>query len=168
VNDDPNDWFKRQLIARAQRGDAEAGCEILREIALAIDAGGFDPILFPFHAECLWLFMQGAPLDKALCVKGEDQGGRPRKYDELELAAVDILLRDHAKLSVEDANAWIGERIGTDRTTVQRVRKNHDARYNPEAQQKHQQLMEAADRELLLHRSGSLRPIVAAALPDPE
>ena len=175
MNDDRNDWFKRQLIARAQRGDAEAGSEILREIALAIDAGGFDPILFPFHAECLWLFMQGAPLDKALCVKADDRGGRPLKYDELALAAVDFLLRDHAKHSAEQANRWIEDRIGADRTIVQRARKAHKPMEAARIARIKQQIEDTtsdnrekkakeADRDLLLHLSGSLRSKVAEAI----
>ena len=73
-------WFKSELIKRAQQGDAEAGREILKEIVLAIDANRFDPLLFPFLAECLGLFLQdGIQLDRALCVEAVDQGGRPPK-----------------------------------------------------------------------------------------
>lgn len=154
-------WFKSELIKRAQQGDAEAGREILKEIVLAIGANRFDPLLFPFLGECLGLFLQdGIPLDRALCVEAVDQGGRPRKHDQLELAAVDILLRDHGGFSPEQAIIWIEEHVGVDRRTVQKARKVCDARYGKGPTP----LMEALDLETLLHRSGSLRPTVAQAL----
>jgi hypothetical protein len=172
MNDDTKadaneEWFKRQLIGRAENGEAEAGRQILRSIAVSIDAGQFDPILFPFLAKCLWLIIDGAPPDKALCIEEEkSKGGTPRVYDPDELAAVDILLRDYAKpeFSPEQAIAWIEEHIGADRRMVQRLRAKYDARYNQEAPR----LMEALDKETLLHRSGSLRPIVAQTLSDAE
>src|SRR5690349_11064039 len=95
---DAEEQFERKLIRRAKKGDAEAGREILLEIALAIDAGRFQSPLFPFLADCLFLFANDhVPLERALCVEAEKNlGGAPRKYQEIELAAVDILLRDHA------------------------------------------------------------------------
>jgi hypothetical protein len=172
MNDDAKadadaEWLKRQLIRYAENGEAEAGRQILRSIAVAIDAGQFDPILFPFLAKCLWLIIDGAPPDKALCIEEEkSRGGAPRAYDPDELAAVDILLRDHAnpKLTPEQAIVWIGARIGADRRMVQRLRDKYDARYNGKVQR----LMEALDKETLLHLSGSLRPLAAQAVSDAE
>ena len=154
--------FERQLIKHAQRGDEEAGREILYTIALAIDAGRFDSPLFPFLADCLILFARdGVPLERALCVERDrNPGGKPSKYDSTELAAVDILLRDHAGFSPEQAVTWIKENIGADRRTVQKRRPDYDGRYNPGSGP----LMESLDRETLLHRSGSLRKTVAQAL----
>ena len=57
-------------------------------------------------------------------------GGRPRKYDDTEIAAVDLLLRDHCGLKAEEAIDWIAEEVGADRRYVQLRRKEYDARYN--------------------------------------
>src|SRR6476620_7270724 len=98
--DDPAEWFERELIKRALQGDAEAGREILHKIALAIDSGRFDSPLFPFLAERLFEFVRdGVPLERALRVKSKSTGGAPLKYQPNELAAVDLILRDHAGFS---------------------------------------------------------------------
>src|SRR5690242_12956668 len=126
MNDDPQttERVKHALIAEAERGDAEAGRQILRSIALTIEQEQFDPILFPFLAKCLWLFIEGAPIAKALCVEDEpNEGGAPPTYDGLELAAVDMLLRECANLGKEKAIEWIENHIGADRLTVYRSRK---------------------------------------------
>ena len=111
----------------------QAGREVLTSIVLAIDAGRFGYRPFPFLAECLWLYVSnGVPLARALCVEGDKSvGGAPLQYDPLELAAVDLLLRDHAGFSPAEAVAWIRENIGADRKAVATRRKASDTRYRP-------------------------------------
>ena len=154
--------FERDLIKDAKGGDAEAGRELLYSIALAIDGGRFDSLLFPFLADCLMQFVQDdKPLEQALCVKQDKKQGRPQKYDKTELAAVDILLRDYSPRGPEDAIEWIDTNIGADRRTVQRIRGEYDSRYNKLTDGP---LMESLPRDILLHLSGSLRRTVAGAL----
>ena len=150
--------FERALIERAQGDDAEAaeaGREILYSIALAIDAGRFDSLLFPFLADCLMQFAQdGKPLEQALwVVPNLNKGGTKRKYVGIELAAVDILLRKHVGLGKDAAIYWIEqkENIGASASTVRRARAKYD-------------LMESFSRDDLLHFSDSLRSKVAKAL----
>ncbi|HEX2237136.1 MAG TPA: hypothetical protein VHJ19_01980 [Gammaproteobacteria bacterium] len=155
--------FERELIARAKAGDADAGKKILLNIALKIDLGQFDSELFPYLADCIWDFAyHGIRLDRALNVEAENKGGRPPKYETLELAAVDILLRDYANFRPEAALTWICENIGVDRRHMQRVRSEHDQRYNKHTDKP---LMESCERDFLLHLSGSLRQKVAEVLP---
>ena len=147
--------FERDLIKEAKGGDAEAGREILFSIALAIDAGRFDSLLFPFLADCLMQFAQdGKPLEQALWVKQGKKKGRPIKYNETELAAVDILLRDYHGLSSSSTIYLIKGRIGADKKLVKSVRKKFDSRYNTLTDGP---LMESLPRDILLHLSGSLR-----------
>lgn len=153
--------FERELIERAQCGDADAGREALYSAALALDAQRLDSPLIPFLAECLHEYIDGVPLARALCVEKDNTGGRPPKYDKDEIAAVDILLRDYGGYSPEDAIAWIDEYIGADRRTVQRIREAYDSRHNPTADYP---LMESVNRDGLLHLSGSLRNTIADAL----
>ena len=112
------------LIARARHGDADAGSEILRRIVNAIDNGRFDYRLFTFLAERLWEHIEKAlPLDVALCVATKGTRGRPRIYDDIELAAVDILLRKHAGFSGKAADRWITDKSGNDARAVQKRRR---------------------------------------------
>ena len=112
--------------------------------------------LFPFLAECLWLYVeQGVPLARALCVEGDKSaGGAPLKYDPIELAAVDLLLRDHAGFSPAEA---VAHRSG--RTSALTVRPSqHGGRRlilvtgRPQAHS-----CESLSRDDLLRLSGSLR-----------
>lgn len=155
------EWFERQLIERARQGDAEAGLEALVSAAFAIDAKRFDSLLLPYLADCILQFREGIPLDRALGVEDRKPGGRPTKYDACELAAVDILLRDHGGLSPENAVAWIAEQIGAERSTIQKYRRQFDSRYNRETKGG---LMDAWDRDLLLDQAGALRNAVEPAL----
>jgi hypothetical protein len=142
--------FENELIARAVKGDSEAGREILRKIALTITSGNFDSPLFVFLADRLWGYLDGGyPLDQALCVKKVHRGGRPAQYDPIELAAVDILLRKHCDGFVEKAaSVWIKEHIKCDPRPMEKRRQE----YAP---------MEKLDYEILLYRTGSLRSLVA-------
>lgn len=156
--------FHEELIRRASRGDAEAGKEILRTVALLIDAGQWTSPLFAFLADGLWEYTQhGIPLDRALCVEPESaSGGRPQKYNPDELAAIDIILRDHAGYGPEEAVRWIAERIGADRRTVQRIRREYDRRYNKSAEGP---LTESLSLDDLLQLSGNLRKNLEGVLP---
>ncbi|MFZ5620690.1 MAG: helix-turn-helix domain-containing protein [Pseudomonadota bacterium] len=152
--------FHEELIRRASRGDAEAGREILRTVTLLIDAGQWTSPLFAFLADCLWEYTQhGIPLDRALCVEPEPaSGGRPQKYNPDELAAIDIILRDHAGYTPEKAVRWIAEKIGADKRTVHRIRR----RYDKSAEGP---LTESLSLDDLLQMSGSMRKNLDEVLP---
>ena len=146
--------FEHELIARANRGDNEAGLEILRSLTHHIDTERFDSPLFPYLAEALFAFTQHCiPLERALGLEDESnsKGGAPRKYDDLELAAVDAYLRYHAEFRAEAAIAFIHANIGADRRQIQRLRKKYT-------------LNNLAPR-ILLNCCGSMRKYLADVLP---
>jgi hypothetical protein len=151
---DKTDKFDRLLIERSHEGDAEAGREFLRQVVSAITAGRFDSPVFDALAKRLSLFLDGGiPLERALGVESEkDKGGTPATYDPIELAAVDLLLREHANFTKEAAIRWIEDKLGADRSTVMRCRKMCDSRYNNAPCP----LMEVLGHDDLLHLSGSL------------
>ncbi|MDB4409320.1 hypothetical protein N9235_00700 [Gammaproteobacteria bacterium] len=154
--------FEEYLIWRTERGDTEAGREILKSVASSITGMS---LLLDYHAKCLCQYAEeGVQLERALGVKEEepDKGGRPKKYDELELAAVDILLRHHAGMGPEEAVNWIIKNIGADRRATQRIRKVYDSKYNEVTDEP---LMENLNYDLLLHMTGSRRKKVAEVLP---
>lgn len=65
---------------------------MLEIIAERIERGHFDSPLFPYLAINLRAYLdQGVPLERALGVESDaNPGGRPKKYDETAIAAVDI------------------------------------------------------------------------------
>ncbi len=149
-----NKAFLQETLARAKRGDAEAGKEALKTAVTALDTKDFNSPVIQYLARCLWDYVgNDIPLERALNVEDEpNKGGRKLKYDPVELMAVDVLLRYHAGMTPEEAIAWIDNNIGADRRTVQRIR----VQYAP---------MEEMDRDLLLHSTGSLRKNLEDVLP---
>jgi hypothetical protein len=81
----------------------------------------------------------------------------------VELAAVDLLLRQCRNFTNEQAIVWIEDNFGADRSTVIRSRQMCDGRYNKEATSP---LMEAYGCDDLLSLSGSLYRYVKRALPE--
>jgi hypothetical protein len=60
--------YERESIARAKKGDAEAGHECLSRIMHAIDAQRFDSPLFPNLADCIHQYLLGSPIEEAFNV----------------------------------------------------------------------------------------------------
>ena len=158
------DWFEQQVGLRANLGDDEAAREMLDIIASRIETKQFNSALFFELAKNLRLFLDdGVPLGIALGVfKEPNKGGRPPKYNQVEVAAVDLLLREYAKFRPEKAATWINKNIGVDRRTIQRIRTRHDGRYDKSSSKT---WMERYDKELLLDFTGSMREKVTRVLP---
>ena len=156
--------YEQELIQRAESGDQEASRLILKELISHIDRKSFESPAFDYLASNLRLFLEeGIPLDRALGIESDvNRGGRPRKYDDTEVAAVDLILRDHAGKKAEGAINWIQENVGADRRYIQDRRKEYDSRYNKFGAKS---LMESRSLEDLLVLSGSLREKVAEVLP---
>ena len=157
-------WFEQEVSLRADLGDDKAAREMLHIIASRIETKRFDSALFSELAKNLRLFLNdGIPLDIALGVfKEPNKGGRPPKYNQVEVAAVDLLLREYAMFRPEKAATWINKNIGVDRRTVQRIRTRHDGRYDKSSSKT---WMERYDKELLLDLTGSMREKVTGVLP---
>ena len=160
---DHDRWFENELIRRAEEGDPEAGRIALETIAGRIETRRYESPLFDYLATNIRAFLDdGIPLVRALGVEEEpNKGGRPRKYDKDELAAVDLILRDHANFGPEEAITWINANIHADRKLVRQLRREYDARYNKFAER----LAESLDLDVLLHMSGSMREKVAEVMP---
>ena len=155
--------FELETIRRAEQGDSEAGRLALDMIACRLETAELDSPLFDYLASSIRAFLdEGIALGRALGVEEEKhRGGRPRKYEELEVAAVDLLLRDHASFKAEQAIDWLYKEFSIDRRTVQKIRKGYDSRRSSSEGD----LMDAMDRELLLHNAGSIRKNLEGVLP---
>ena len=156
--------FEEDTIRRAERGDRDAALLALQMAVEKIEARIPDTPLLDYLAENLRLFLdEQIPIDTALGVEAvANRGGRPRQYDDTEVAAVDLLLRDHCGLKAEQAIDWIAKEIRADRRYVQLRRKEYDARYNDFGAEN---LMESSTLDDLLDLAGSLREKVARVLP---
>ena len=156
--------FEKETIRRAERGDRDAALLALQMAVEKIEARILDTPLLDYLTENLRLFLdEQIPIDTALGVEAvTNTGGRPRKYVRHEIAAADLLLRDHAGFKLEEANDWISENIGPNRRYIQERRKRYDARYNDYGAEK---LMESRSMDYLLDLAGSLREKVAGVLP---
>lgn len=155
--------YEKATIERALAGDAEAGREALRNAISAIDARRWDSPALPYLTEQLLKYLDHAiPLARALCVEEKKRGGAPRKHGEREIAAADILLRDYAGYKPEQANTWLREQTGIDRTQVQDIRKAYDSRYNTLADKP---LADKLPYDFLLHCAPNLRENLLKVLP---
>ena len=156
--------FEEEAIRRANEGDTDSARLVLELIAGRIDARLFDSPLFDYLASNLRLFLDNEiSLERAFGIEPDlNRGGRPKKYDETEVAAVDLLLRDYAGLKPEKAIEWIEDNVGADRRFVQIQRQAYDARYN---KYDRPALMESRSRDDLLEFSGSLREKVGRVFP---
>ena len=148
--------WEQTTITQANAGSEQAGREALDLIVDRIAMRQFDSPLFDYLAENLELFLnKGVPLSRALKVEpAPKKGGRPRKYDENEIMAAYFLLTDHGPLGIEAAFDLISEHTGADRSTLQAIRREYDARYCKNGPKK---MMESVDRDVLLLMIGSLR-----------
>tara|TARA_R110002072_G_scaffold300788_1_gene478951 strand:+ start:1476 stop:1976 length:501 start_codon:yes stop_codon:yes gene_type:complete len=156
--------FELELIELAKEGDSEAGEEILKSIIRCIDGRRFDSPLFPFLANCLYEYERGIPIERALCIeKGRNVGGRPRKYDPDEIAALDIFLRRELGFKSEESLGWIEANVGMGKKEARELRKVYDARFH---ESKDLKLMESLDTDRLVHCIGSLWMKVAPLLDD--
>ena len=159
--------FEQETIRRAEQGDSEAGRLALDMVAGRLDRRELDSPLFDYCASSIRAYLdEGISLDRAFGVQEKIQRGeRPRKHAELEIAAVDLLLRDHANFKTEKALEWIDEQFLIDRRTVQRIRIKYDSRYSGLEDAQEDGLMETMDMDLLLHNAGSMRKNLEGVLP---
>ena len=159
-----SDVFLGELIIRANCGDHEAAREVLDEIATDLLVNRLRPQLAEYLGASLRLFLDGGVgIERSLGLEADPpKGGRPRKYAEIEVMAVDLLLRDHLGFRKEQAVEWIAAEIGADRKFTRGLRKEYDSRA---CKGVGRQLMDGLSRDDLLYFSGSMREKVGRLFP---
>ena len=148
--------FEQQTLERAERGETSAALRALHLLRDRLEgpAARGDEVM-RYARDCLDKVLDhDIGIEKAFGLDADPSaGGRPRKYDSLEVAAADLILRDHCGFKPEQACAWVSSEIGMDRAQLQRLRRTFDNRYTDAA-------IEAAPQNLsledLLHTAGSL------------
>ena len=165
MNDDTK-AFESELIRRTESGDAEAGREILRSLISHIDHRQWESSLFPYLSTCLSQYIdEGVAIERAVGLEDDAKGGRPAKYNSMELMAVDALLRFHADYGLEEAATWMNEHIligssdsGPDRSTIQKLRRD----FRPGLDAAEEGLLK---RDTLIVMAGSLRENLRGVIP---
>ena len=114
-----------EIIRRAMDGDVESAREILKSVALLIDARQFDSPLFDYLAECLLDYAEkDVPIEQAFHVKGKKRGRPPR--NDVEIMAADIILRKHLVKKPGQAAGWFQlNGVSINQRDLQTVRKAH-------------------------------------------
>jgi hypothetical protein len=155
-------------IESAEAGDAEAGRELLRHVALGLASGKLHPLLAAYHADCLWNHIQlGVSLERALHVYKYQI--RSTGFDPIELAAVFELLTEFAGMKKGEARNWIKDHIGAGKKVTENANAAVDiqalgspdpgqtAKTNPS-----DPVRFSRERylDLLLHTAGSMRKVV--------
>ena len=148
--------FEQETIRRAERGETAAARRALHLLRDRLEgpAASGDEVMC-YARDCLNKVLDDdIGIEKAFGLDADPSaGGRPRKYDSLEVAAADLILRDHCGFRPEQACVWVSSEIGMDRAQLQRLRRTFDNRYTDAA-------IEAAPQNLsledLLHTAGSL------------
>lgn len=151
-----SDVFLGELIIRANCGDHEAAREVLDEIATDLLVNRLRPQLAEYLGASLRLFLDGGVgIERSLGLEADPpKGGRPRKFEEIQIMAVDLLLRDHLGFRKEQAVEWIAAEIGADRKFTRGSRKEYDSRASKTAGRP---LMDGLSRDDLLYFSGKMR-----------
>ena len=159
-----SDVFLGELIIRANCGDHKAAREVLDEIATDLLVNRLRPQLAEYLGASLRLFLDGGVgIERSLGLEADPpKSGRPRKYAEIEVMAVDLLLRDHLGLRKEQAVEWITAEIGADRKFTRELRKEYDSRASKDVGRP---LMDGLSRDDLLYFSGSMREKVGRLFP---
>ena len=159
-----SDVFLGDLVMRANSGDHEAAREVLYEIATDLLVNRLRPQLAEYLGASLRLFLDGGVgIERSLGLEADPpKGGRPRKYAEIEVMAVDLLLRDHLGFRKEQAVEWITAEIGADRKFTRELRKEYDSRASKDVGRL---LMDGLSRDDLLYFSGSMREKVGRLFP---
>lgn len=108
---DIDDWYQRQMIESALRGDPEAGRAALELCAGGLSFRNLSPQLADYLRDRIWAFLDGEPIERAFCVEVERGPGRPKNpFPEWKrrLAAFDSLL-ERRGYRVEQRNAALDE-----------------------------------------------------------
>lgn len=156
-------WLTK--ISNAREGSSSAGIDCLLALRDQIDRDQLKSAhpIYGYISNCIWEYAQNVPLERAFNLEEEPHvGGRPRKYDEHEVIAADVLLRRECGYGPEEANNWLAEKIGIDRRSVQLFRKIFKINARSKTFDSN---IESLDSDFLFHSSGSLRKYLKEVLP---
>ena len=180
LNEHNQRWI-RDTVSLAEEGHLPAVREALHLIRERLHRRHTGDPLFTYLEKGIGLYLEhDIPLGRALGVEPEPaKGGRPRRFEEEEIAATDLILRTYCGYKSERACSWLSEQFQVDRRAVQRIRISHEAMYRlytekklaenkhplSEEQKKALKQENALKLDELLITAGPMREKVARVLP---
>ncbi len=127
IANDFEESFYWKIKQQAEKGGDEgiaAGYELVS--AAFKDLEEVDTPAINWLSEKLLQIASGVNADRALCIKREEnKGGRPKNPDQEKYIAIDLLLRNYAKLSPSLAAKEIQTRFELDPRTLRDYRKKY-------------------------------------------
>ena len=154
---DPEE-FDQKLLGKARAGDPSDARHALKSAVIALNRFSFtSPYLF-YLQECLEQILSGVEPNRALGLEEDIKQGTPRKWNGIEVMAVDIYLRKYLSYQPEQALEQTLEIFGIgDKRTVREFRKEYDSEWAESSDPLMEQL---SKDDLLINMSKSTRKIL--------
>lgn len=124
---DPKE-LDEEILARARAGDPSDARHALKSAVIALNRFSFNSPYLLYLQECLEQIVSGVEPNRALGLEEDAKQGTPRKWNGIEVMAVDIYLRKYFSYSPEKALEQTVEIFGiADKRTVRDFRKEYDS-----------------------------------------
>ncbi|MDA9006870.1 hypothetical protein N9J36_04555 [Litoricola sp.] len=124
---DPKE-LDEEILARARAGDPSDARHALKSAVIALNRFSFNSPYLLYLQECLEQIVSGVEPNRALGLEEDAKRGTPRKWNGIEVMAVDIYLRKYFSYSPEKALEQTVEIFGiADKRTVRDFRKEYDS-----------------------------------------
>lgn len=151
---DPEE-FDQKLLSRARAGDSSDARHALKRAVIALNRFSFNSPYLLYLQECLEQIISGIEPKRAFGLEEDAKRGTPRKWNGIEVMAVDIYLRKYFGYPPEKALEQTLEIFGiADKRTVRDVRKEYDSEWAESAEPLMEQL---SKDDLLVNMPESLR-----------
>ena len=124
---DPKE-LDEEILTRARAGDLSDARHALKSAVIALNRFSFNSPYLLYLQECLEQIVSGVEPNRALGLEEDAKQGTPRKWNGIEVMAVDIYLRKYFSYSPEKALEQTVEIFGiADKRTVRDFRKEYDS-----------------------------------------
>jgi len=124
---DPKE-LDEEILARARAGDLSDARHALKSAVIALNRFSFNSPYLLYLQECLEQIVSGVEPNRALGLEEDAKQGTPRKWNGIEVMAVDIYLRKYFSYAPEKALEQTVEIFGiADKRTVRDFRKEYDS-----------------------------------------
>lgn len=154
---DPYDpeGFDQKLLARARAGEPSDAKHALKSAVIALNRHSFSSPYLLYLQECLEQILSGVEPNRALGLEQDVKRGARRKWNGVEVMAVDIYLRKYRGNPPEKALEQTMEIFGiADKRTIRDFRKEYDSEWAESSEP----LMENfSEDDLLINMSENIR-----------
>ena len=124
---DPKE-LDEEILTRARAGDLSDARHALKSAVIALNRFSFNSPYLLYLQECLEQIVSGVEPNRALGLEEDAKQGTPRKWNGIEVMAVDIYLRKYFSYAPEKALEQTVEIFGiADKRTVRDFRKEYDS-----------------------------------------